>query len=221
MMELMGRRKHTSYVMKHIFVSFGYAAGDAADSLANTEAGVRFLGLIAAIRTVGKPYKTAQELHILLKESAIEKQKIPPINQLKDLIVALEKNIACSDFVEILLGWNAWKRSEGSGLQDLFVQSYEPQEEPEIYAEIASSRDNGANLILASQQFRASALTREGDESFPEINLAELNPRPVSFKVSLSPPATSIAKILRALGEMERIGEATFTIIRAPASMAV
>ena len=177
--------------------------------------------MVAALRTVGKPYKTAQELHALLKASAIEKQKIPPVNQLKDLVVALERKIACSEFAESLLGWNAWVRTESSGLQDLFVKSYEPQENMEAYTNVASSPDRGANLILASQRPRAPTVTEQDGETFVEIDFATPNPRPLSFRDSLSPPATSIAEILRALSQMERVGEADFTIIRAPASMAV
>lgn len=105
-MEKLAKRKHTSHVLKYLKIQIGYSAGDTADYLASSEAGVRFLALAdILLRAFEDTFQAAQALHKILLLSAPNKQLLPTIRQIKDLLGAVSYKLTHSGLGDQVLGW--------------------------------------------------------------------------------------------------------------------
>lgn len=103
---LLCSRSHESTVLQFLKAQIGYRKGDSAWQLAQSDAGLRFLGLAACLHTMG-PWNAAVTLHSLIYESAFDKKLIPTAQHLKMLMQALDNKLASSGFADYALGWAA------------------------------------------------------------------------------------------------------------------
>ena len=114
-MEGLAKRRNNSYVFKHIEARIGYSAGDSADQLASTEAGVRFLGFAAILDTINAgrslSFTAAQVLHGLLSNFSPNRRQLPTVRQLQDLLLALSRKTSDLGFSENVYGWLKWLRA--------------------------------------------------------------------------------------------------------------
>lgn len=70
--------------------------------------------------SVGSAFRAAQYLHNLLDWSSPEKQRLPTVAQLKELILVLERKVSTAGFTENLEVWDVILRSNEVGFQDRF-----------------------------------------------------------------------------------------------------
>lgn len=96
---------HQSVVVKFLKAQVGYSSGDSGAQLSLSSAGVRFLGLAAALNTLG-PFNGALALETLIANSALSQQLLPTVTQLKDLLNALDYKLNRAGFAEHLAGWS-------------------------------------------------------------------------------------------------------------------
>lgn len=86
-------------------VSVGFPYEDTASQLAKSLAGVRFLGLAAALVMSLGAYEGASALEAMLQSSASDKTLLPTARQLKGLLTSLEPRCQRSGFGDAVLGW--------------------------------------------------------------------------------------------------------------------
>jgi len=119
---LLCSRSHESTVVSFLKARIGYRDGDCGWQLAQTHAGVRFLGLASCLSTLGS-WNAALILHKLIFTTATDKKLVPTAQHLKQLMMAVEYRLARSGFSESALGWARIFKEEmatqgdGSGLQ--------------------------------------------------------------------------------------------------------
>jgi hypothetical protein len=101
---------YESAAVKFLKAQIGYSSGDSAAQLSLDASGVRFLGLAAALGTLGA-YQGARALESMLASSAQEKQPLPTVTQLKDLLSALDYKLNRAGFAESLAGWEFGSRT--------------------------------------------------------------------------------------------------------------
>ena len=101
---LLCTRSHESAVLAFLKARIGYRTGDSAWQLAQSDAGLRFLGLAACLCTIGS-WDAAVILHELIQTTAADKKLVPTSQHLKQLMRALEDRLATSGFAESALGW--------------------------------------------------------------------------------------------------------------------
>ena len=82
----------------------------------------RFLGLAAALLTVGSNFEAAQTLHTLLNDFSPKDQMLPTVRQLKDMFESLEVKLRTSGFANILMGWSTLMFAPGSVMESLFLR---------------------------------------------------------------------------------------------------
>ena len=90
--------------VRFLSAQIGYSASDCATQLSQSLAGVQFLGLAAALVSVGT-LLGANTLSVLLIASASDKTLVPTARQLKDVLDALGHRLNQAGFAEILLGY--------------------------------------------------------------------------------------------------------------------
>jgi hypothetical protein len=83
----------------------GFTARDSATQLSKSQAGVRFLGLAAALVTSLGAFEGGNALQQLLNSSASDKTLLPTARQLMFLLEALEPRLEYSGFADSLAGW--------------------------------------------------------------------------------------------------------------------
>ena len=187
---------------------------------------VRLLGLVAALLSFDSTFKAAQGLHILLKESAINKQELPPVEQLKDLIISLERRIACSGFAESLVGWKTWAVSPHSGLRDLFLipnKKTKSRVQPNVDSRPGAAQEQSTVLELSPSVDVEEQLdnTLLASRSLPEdTDIGQDDSIPLLCE-HMYPDGNLLSRIIAALSELERLGEATLAIIKIPATLAI
>lgn len=199
---------------------------------------VRFLGLAATLLSLGSPFTAAQELHSLLDQSSPQSQLLPTVQQLKHLLTALESKIARAGFADSLVGWHLWVTAPESGLRSLFVPpgNGSRDEEGTMLSsgtdEDPSNENRGNKNALPPDSLQSRQLGghnpapkgRATSGDFETVS-ANQNIRTSSARKSSQglayPPDDIIFKLIRTLSELERIGEATFAIIKTPPCTAV
>ena len=82
----------------------GYSANDSAAQLSKS---VRFLGLAAALLTLGT-FKGAKTLHSMMAETASGYEALPTVSHLKDLLNVLEHKLVQTSFAESVADWTIW-----------------------------------------------------------------------------------------------------------------
>lgn len=185
---------------------------------------VRFLGLATALLSLGSPYEAAKALYLLLDDSSPKNQLLPTVQELKDLFVVLEYKISASDFVNSLQGWDIILKSSEVGLQDLFIDLDHIQGEGRL---ISSPEGPSHHLpdISSSPPGEVPCGARSTELSGLGISIAPIpQVRQTSvqgfFIRSCCPPEESIMKLLQALAELGRVGEASSAIIQVPPELA-
>ncbi|TVY27942.1 hypothetical protein LHYA1_G003509 [Lachnellula hyalina] len=83
----------------------GFSTGDCATQLSNSLAGIRFLGLTAAIVTTVGSFNSAKALDIMLRSSATDLTLLPTVRQLNDLLGSLETRCYRCGFTDSVVGW--------------------------------------------------------------------------------------------------------------------
>ncbi|KAH6962168.1 hypothetical protein BKA56DRAFT_598419 [Ilyonectria sp. MPI-CAGE-AT-0026] len=94
-------------VIKFIQSTVGYSRNDSASHLGTSLAGVQFLGLAAALATVG-PFDAATAISRMLKNTATDKTLLPTVKQLRDLLSSLDGRLTRSNFADSIVGWHTW-----------------------------------------------------------------------------------------------------------------
>lgn len=97
-------RRDTSAVLKFIEAQIGWNSYDAAYHLAQSDAGLRFLGLAAALLTVDHPLQRSMTLEAMMQASARKNQLMPTLGQLQDLIAALAPKLCQTGFADKVVG---------------------------------------------------------------------------------------------------------------------
>lgn len=198
---------------------------------------VRFLGLAATLLSLGSPFTAAQELHSLLDQSSPQTQLLPTVQQLKHLLTALETKIGRAGFADSLLGWHLWVTAPESDLRTLFVppeNGSRDEEETVLSNSDPVTEINGNGNALLPNPLQSRQLG--GHNTTPNVGIhatgdyfERVGANPYARKASAGessqslayPPGGIILKITRTLSELERIGEATFAIIKTPPCTAV
>ncbi|KAN0113138.1 hypothetical protein V8E51_006089 [Hyaloscypha variabilis] len=85
--------------------SVGFTTRDCATQLSKSQAGVRFLGLAAALVTSLGPFESSNALEQLLNSSASDRRFLPTARQLMLMLEALEPRLEYSGFADSLAGW--------------------------------------------------------------------------------------------------------------------
>lgn len=83
----------------------GYSPNDSATQLGKSMAGVRFLGLAAALATSFDLFDGAKTLSIMLRSSASNPTPLPTVRQLRDLLASLQPRCYRGGFSESVVGW--------------------------------------------------------------------------------------------------------------------
>lgn len=102
----------------HVFVKFlkvqvGYAAGDSAEILSQSMAGINFLALAAALVAVSSTFEAGCALESMIVASAADKSLVPTEYHLKDLLDVLEPRLNRAGFLSEALGWQYWWAHNG------------------------------------------------------------------------------------------------------------
>jgi hypothetical protein len=98
---------HQPVVVRFLKSQIGYSSGDSAAQLSLSSAGVRFLGLAAALNPISA-FQDAAALESMIKNSARDKQFVPTVIQLKNILIALDYKLNRAGFLESLVGWAIW-----------------------------------------------------------------------------------------------------------------
>jgi len=103
--ELLCSQTGQSAILPFVKAQIGYRQGDSGWYLSRNDAGLRFLGLAAALTTID-PWTAARVLHTRIDESAADKRLVPTASQLKQLLLVLESRLAKAGFANNVLGWS-------------------------------------------------------------------------------------------------------------------
>jgi len=108
-------RDHQNAVLSFIKAQIGYKRGDCAWQLAQSDAGVRFLGLAAALLTLDS-WTAASILQPLIFNTAENKKLVPTTTQLQQILHAVEYKLSLASFADSAVGWSIWL-AMGQGTQ--------------------------------------------------------------------------------------------------------
>ncbi|KAL8287850.1 hypothetical protein RB597_000062 [Gaeumannomyces tritici] len=110
-----------SIPIRFLQAKIGFSKHDSAVQLGKSKAGVRFLGLAAALITTMNPMEAAKALDLMLSKSAADSTQLPTLRQLRDLLLALESRCQTAGFANSVHGWGLLvaldrsRRAEGFG----------------------------------------------------------------------------------------------------------
>ncbi|KAI0471733.1 hypothetical protein GGR56DRAFT_87733 [Xylariaceae sp. FL0804] len=91
--------------LRFLKVKIGFSKHDCAVHFGSNQAGIRFLGLAAALVTTIKPFQGAQTLLPMLEATTSDKRLLPSTKQLSDLLSSLEGRCQYSGFSDIVFGY--------------------------------------------------------------------------------------------------------------------
>ncbi|CZR66625.1 uncharacterized protein PAC_16526 [Phialocephala subalpina] len=83
----------------------GFSSNDCATQLGQSAAGIRFLGLAAALTTTVGLFESAQALDIMLKASTADLSLLPSVRHLKDLLGSIEARSYRCGFADSVVAW--------------------------------------------------------------------------------------------------------------------
>lgn len=98
-------RIHESAVLSYLKFKIGYCKGDCGWYLAQSDAGLRFLGLVTCLSSMDS-WQASLVLHQLISETATDKISVPTPYHLKQILMALQDRLAKSGFAESVVGWS-------------------------------------------------------------------------------------------------------------------
>ncbi|TPX10028.1 uncharacterized protein E0L32_001225 [Thyridium curvatum] len=84
----------------------GWSKDDSASHLGKSQPGVQFLGLAASLSSAD-PYRYAPALQRMVRNTAADKDLVPTVTQIQDLLEALAPRCQLSGFTESVLAWQA------------------------------------------------------------------------------------------------------------------
>jgi hypothetical protein len=116
----------------------GFSSNDCATQLSQSAAGIRFLGLAAALVTTVSLFESAQALDIMLKASTADLSLLPSVRHLKDLLGSIEARSYRCGFAESVVAWQTILRAV---LQSIFSEGSQQNLD-------GRSALNAKNLIL-------------------------------------------------------------------------
>ena len=93
-------------VITFLNATVGYSPGDCASQLAQSVAGIQFIGLAAALVPSYSFFEGAMALETMLQSSARDKTLLPPARHLKVLLMSLEHRCVSIGFADLLFGWS-------------------------------------------------------------------------------------------------------------------
>ncbi|KAK4195288.1 hypothetical protein QBC40DRAFT_259149 [Triangularia verruculosa] len=96
-------------------VTVGWSRNDCATYFRDSEAGLRFLGLAAALATTMGALDAAKAISLMLRAVAKDSRHIPPTQHVKELLASLEPRLTRSLFAERVLGWHHMGLSQLNG----------------------------------------------------------------------------------------------------------
>ena len=92
-------------VLKFLGATIGFSGDDSTSQLVRSQAGVQFIGLVAALVPSLSLYEAAAALAMMLKDSAFDGTFLPPVSHLRDLLGSLEHRCARLGFSDQVVGW--------------------------------------------------------------------------------------------------------------------
>lgn len=92
-------------VLSFLGASIGYSRDDCASHLARSQAGIQFIALAAALIPSLNAFDGGTALSIMLKDTAADKTLVPPVTQLKYLLMSLEHRCVRLGFSDQVFGW--------------------------------------------------------------------------------------------------------------------
>lgn len=178
--ERIARMHHVSATVKFLIAQIGYSSGDSAAQLSLDASGVRFLGLAAALATLGA-FQGARALESMLSNSAQEKEPLPTVLQLKELLSVLDNKLSRAGYAESLAGWTRWFTTN-----PLFSEA----ERTALDLQLAASPQEVAQLVKALRE-----LARLGDATQVTVTVGVAAPWVTAFvKWSLGMPPSITLK---------------------------
>jgi hypothetical protein len=103
--EAMIRQQAKSPVHKFLLAKIGYARGGSIDVLSKSTEGIRFLSLAAALISTESTFDAATALEKMVKVTAEDRELVPTVYQLKDLLDVLEPALNKARFLDEVVGY--------------------------------------------------------------------------------------------------------------------
>jgi len=93
-------------VIQILRAAMGYSTSDCATQLGKSVAGIRFLGLAAALINSTDVFLSAKAISIMLRNTASGPMLLPTLQQLRDLLASLEPRLQRCGFAKCVTGWH-------------------------------------------------------------------------------------------------------------------
>ncbi|KAM6516697.1 hypothetical protein FALCPG4_014871 [Fusarium falciforme] len=103
----------------------GWSKVDSVTQMASNHAGVRFLGLAAAMMSSMDPLEAAQVLAEMIRDTAQDKSLVPTQKQLYDLWIVMTPRCSISGFTDRVLSWGSRFIDPNTGRLIFCAQPYE------------------------------------------------------------------------------------------------
>lgn len=103
--EVIKMQTPSARVLTFLNATIGYSRDDCTSHLARSQAGIQFIALAATLIPSLSAFDGATALAIMLKESAADKTLVPPVSQLKHLLLSLEHRCVRLGFSNHVFGW--------------------------------------------------------------------------------------------------------------------
>lgn len=164
----------------------------------------RFLGITAVLLSLGSSFDATRVLFTLLEQSSPRDQMLPTIPQLRDLLEALEPKIRILGSSDLLIGWTLLVATPGSAerIACMGTAAGEGLDEGEIELNLAPSS------------------VREDDMRLRYIARREPGSPLAGLPCKDRPLAVEIGRMIGAMSEIERLGEASHAIFKIPSAIA-
>ncbi|KAJ8128109.1 hypothetical protein O1611_g5527 [Lasiodiplodia mahajangana] len=93
--------------IRFLKVKVGFMKHDCAVQLGSNQAGLRFLGLAAALISSVSAYQCANALMLMLESTTSDERFLPTTRQLTDLMSSIEGRCCLSGFTDVVYGYNS------------------------------------------------------------------------------------------------------------------
>ncbi len=108
----------------------GFFRNDCASQLGKSEAGLRFLGLAAALVSSLSAFEGAKALELMLKRTTIDATFLPTVRHLKEVLCSLGARSLRCGFTELSVTWQMLLRNEASSHVPQGPSPHVPQNPP-------------------------------------------------------------------------------------------
>jgi len=103
--EVIKMQTSSARVLTFLEATIGYSRDDCTSHLARSQAGIQFIALAATLIPSLSAFDGGTALSIMLNESAADKTSVPPVSQLKYLLMSLEPRCVRLGFSDQVFGW--------------------------------------------------------------------------------------------------------------------